>query len=464
MLHHFSTLQVIILAAGKGTRMASSKPKVLHTVLGKSMLEHVLHTVEDLQPESVALIAGHGIEKVKGHIGAPENLTWVEQAKQLGTGHAVLQAESSPSSANLALIVCGDTPLLTSKTLANLVNEHINSKAGVSVLSAVVDKPQGYGRIVRNQKGQVEAIVEEKDATETQRQINEVSSGIFCVNRDLLFTSLHKVENNNAQQEYYLPDILPIALADKNKVQAVMMQDSKEMLGINDRFQLAEAESYMQQRIMREWQTKGVTIEQAETVRIEASVNIGIDCTIKAGSQLLGATHLGDGCTVGPYAVLQDTWLDDDIVVAPFSHLEQANVGDHAAIGPFARLRPGAKLGENVKVGNFVEIKKAVIGQGSKVNHLSYIGDTTMGEDCNIGAGTITCNYDGANKHHTQIGDHVFVGSDTKLIAPVTVENNATIGAGSIITKTVKQDGLTLSARPEQRHISNWLRPKKGNT
>ncbi|MDX8387348.1 MAG: bifunctional UDP-N-acetylglucosamine diphosphorylase/glucosamine-1-phosphate N-acetyltransferase GlmU [Ghiorsea sp.] len=463
MPHHFSTLQVIILAAGKGTRMASAKPKVLHAVLGKSMLEHVLHTVENLRPESVSLIAGHGITQVKEHIGEPENLVWVEQKEQLGTGHAVLQAENIPSSADLALIVCGDTPLLTSETLASLVQEHISSKSSVSVLSAEVDNPHGYGRIVRNQEGQVEAIVEEKDASPIQRQINEVSSGIFCVNRELLFSSLHKVENNNAQQEYYLPDILPIALADGKTVQAVIMKDNKEMLGINDRFQLTEAESFMQQRIMREWQTKGVTIEQADTVRIEASVNIGIDCTIKAGSQLLGATHLGDGCSVGPYAVLQDSWVDDDVVIAPFSHLEQANVGDNAAIGPFARLRPGAKLDENVKVGNFVEIKKAVIGQGSKVNHLSYIGDTIMGENCNIGAGTITCNYDGANKHQTLIGDHVFVGSDTKLIAPVAVHDNATIGAGSIITKTVQQDGLTLSARPEQRHVSNWVRPKKGD-
>jgi bifunctional UDP-N-acetylglucosamine pyrophosphorylase/glucosamine-1-phosphate N-acetyltransferase len=464
MLHHFSTLQVIILAAGKGTRMASTKPKVLHNVLGKSMLEHVLHTVEDLQPESVSLIAVHGIAKVKSHIGSPENLTWVEQKEQLGTGHAVLQAESIPSTADLALIVCGDTPLLTSETLAALVKEHQQNDADVSVLSAKVDTPKGYGRILRDNTGQVQSIVEEKDANEAERLINEVSSGIFCVNRSLLFTYLHKVGNNNAQEEYYLPDILPLALSDSKSVQAVVMQDSLEMLGINDRFQLTEAESIMQQRILREWQSKGVTIEQAETVRIEASVSIGIDCTIRAGTQLLGSTHLGDGCTVGPYAVLQNSWLADEITVAPFSHLEEASVGDHANIGPFARLRPGAKLDEHVKIGNFVEVKQAVIGHGSKVNHLSYIGDTVMGENCNIGAGTITCNYDGANKHQTIIGDGVFVGSDTKLVAPVEVGSGATIGAGSIITKKVLNDGLTLSARPEQRHITNWVRPKKGKT
>ncbi|MDQ6984175.1 MAG: bifunctional UDP-N-acetylglucosamine diphosphorylase/glucosamine-1-phosphate N-acetyltransferase GlmU, partial [Ghiorsea sp.] len=288
-------------------------------------------------------------------------------------------------------------------------------------------------------------------------------SGIFCVNRALLFSYLHQVNNNNAQGEYYLPDILPLALADDKLVQAVVMDNHQEILGINDRSQLAHAENIMQQRIIHEWQGKGVTIEQAETVRIEASVNIGMDCTIKAGTQLLGSTHLGDDCVVGPYAVLQNSWLADGINVAPFSHLEETSIGDNATVGPFARLRPGARLDDDVKIGNFVEVKKAVIGRGSKVNHLSYIGDTTMGKHCNIGAGTITCNYDGANKHQTMIGDDVFIGSDTKLIAPVQVGKGATIGAGSIITKQVQNDGLTLSARPEQRHVKNWIRPKKGS-
>jgi len=463
MLHHFSTLQAIVLAAGKGTRMASNMPKVLHKVLGKPMLEHVLHSVEGLQPESVCLVAGHGIEAVKAHIGEPENLFWVEQKEQLGTGHAVLQAENVSSAAELALIVCGDTPLLTSETLANLIKSHQQNKATISVLSAIVDQPKGYGRIVRDEQNSVVGIVEEKDASEQQSQILEVSSGIFCVNRDALFSYLHKVGNDNAQNEYYLPDILPLALANGKAVQAVAMNNSNEMLGINDRQQLAQAEHIMQARIINEWQSKGVTIEQAETVRIEASVNIGMDCTIKAGTQLLGSTHLGDGCIVGPYAVLQNSWLADGITIAPFSHLEETSIGDEAVVGPFARLRPGARLDDNVKIGNFVEIKKSVIGKGSKVNHLSYIGDTIMGSDCNIGAGTITCNYDGANKHQTMIGDDVFVGSDTKLIAPVQVGSGATIGAGSIIAKSVNQDGLTLSARPEQRHVESWVRPKKGS-
>ncbi len=463
MPHHFSSLQVVILAAGKGTRMASHTPKVLHSVLGKSMLEHVLHTIENLQPQSVSLVAGHGIEHVKTHIGEPENLTWVEQKEQLGTAHAVLQAEDCNTTADLTLIVCGDTPLLKTATLAAFITQHQQQQADISILSASVNQPHGYGRILRDEKGQVIGIIEEKDANSQQRDIQEVSSGIFCVRRELLFQALHQVDNNNAQQEYYLPDILPIALAQGKKVQAIIMSNQDEMLGINDRIQLAEAEHIMQQDIIREWQHKGVTIEQAETVRIEASVQIGADSVIKAGSQLLGSTHLGDACTVGPYAVLQDSWLEDAVVVAPFSHLERTNIGDDAVIGPFARLRPGAKLDDGVKIGNFVEIKQSVIGRGSKVNHLSYIGDTVMGDACNIGAGTITCNYDGANKHQTIIGNHVFVGSDTKLVAPVEVGNGATIGAGSIITKMVKEDGLTLSARPEQRHVKNWIRPKKGD-
>ncbi|MDQ6988988.1 MAG: bifunctional UDP-N-acetylglucosamine diphosphorylase/glucosamine-1-phosphate N-acetyltransferase GlmU [Mariprofundaceae bacterium] len=463
MPYHFSSLQVIVLAAGKGTRMASNLPKVLHPVLGKSMLQHVLSSIESLLPKSITLVAGHGIDKLRSFIGQPENLTWVEQKEQLGTAHAVLQAESSDPDAELVLIVCADTPLLQTSTLADLIQQHLQQQADVSILSAQPSNPYGYGRIVRDAQGQVTAIIEEKDANAQQRQIQEVSSGIFCVNRAFLFQALQNIGNDNAQHEYYLPDIVPIALHAGKKVQAISMDNSDEMLGINDRIQLAQAEHLMQQDVIREWRKQGVTIEQADTVRIEASVHIGADSVIKAGTQLLGSTHLGDDCVVGPYAVLQDSWLEDGITVAPFSHLERCNIGDDANIGPFARLRPGAKLDEAVKIGNFVEVKQAVIGRGSKVNHLSYIGDTVMGEDCNIGAGTITCNYDGANKHQTNIGHRVFVGSDTKLVAPVAVGSGATIGAGSIITKDVKEDGLTLSARPEQRHVKNWIRPKKGD-
>ncbi|MDQ6966380.1 MAG: bifunctional UDP-N-acetylglucosamine diphosphorylase/glucosamine-1-phosphate N-acetyltransferase GlmU, partial [Mariprofundaceae bacterium] len=330
------------------------------------------------------------------------------------------------------LIVCGDTPLLRSKTLSDLVDAHRAGGASVTVLTAEVEDPFGYGRIKRDKQGKVSAIVEEKDASDAERDICEVSSGIYCVRHADLFDLLHKLGNNNAQGEYYLPDIVPLALADGKNVEALGMQDCSEMLGVNNRAQLSQIEDTMQARIIHDWQMKGVTIEKPDTVRIEATVSLGTDVTIQAGCYLIGSTRIGDGCRVGPYAVLVNAWLDDDVEIFAFSHIHSANVGAESQIGPFGRLRPGTVLGEDVHVGNFVEIKNSVIDRGSKVNHLSYIGDTDMGSQCNIGAGSITCNYDGANKHRTRIGDGVFVGSDTKLIAPVEVQSGATIGAGSI--------------------------------
>jgi len=458
---HYPQVQAVVLAAGQGKRMRSSTPKVLHPVLGKCMLEHVLQSVEMLTPKGIVVVTGHEGEQVRTFIGNPANLAWVEQKEQLGTGHAVLQAESECRSAEHVLIVCGDTPLLQPESLAMLMDAHLNDGNDVTFLSARPQSPTGYGRVLRGKEGCVEAIIEERDATIEQRHIGEVSSGIFCVRSPLLFELLKATDNSNDQGEYYLPDIVTLAKVRGLKVNAIEMRDADEMLGVNDRAQLAQVEAIMQRWIMVDWQMQGVTIEQPETVRIEAAVHIGVDTVVRAGCQLLGNTHVGDDCEVGPYAVIRNSWLDDDTRVYPFSHIEEAHVGSNVHIGPFARLRPQAKLDEDVRIGNFVEVKKSVIGRGSKVNHLSYIGDTVMGSACNIGAGTITCNYDGANKHQTTIGDDVFVGSDTKLVAPVAVEDGATIGAGSIITKPVKRDGLTLSARPEQRHVPDWQRPKK---
>jgi bifunctional UDP-N-acetylglucosamine pyrophosphorylase/glucosamine-1-phosphate N-acetyltransferase len=459
-LHH-PDLQVCVLAAGQGKRMRSARPKVLHMVLGKAMIDHVLHTVEQLGPHGIAVVTGHGSDAVRAHIGQPANLEWVIQDKQLGTGHAVKQAEQVIKNVRDVMIVCGDTPLLRSETLLGLLQAHTDGGAEVTVLTAKPTDAHGYGRVLRDAAGEITAIVEEKDASDEQRRVGEVSSGIYCVRRDVLFALLHQIENRNAQGEYYLPDIVPIALKDGYRVDSICMEDHSEMLGVNNRAQLADVEAIMQQRIIRDWQLNGVTIEQPSTVRIEANVQIGTDTVIHAGTQLLGSTHVGDDCGIGPYAVLQDAWLDDGTTVYAFSHIQQASVGAGSKVGPFSRLRPEAKLDEHVHVGNFVEIKKSVVGRGSKINHLSYVGDTTMGEDCNIGAGTITCNYDGANKHPTTIGDHVFVGSDTKLVAPVAVGDGATIGAGSIITRDVAAGGLTLSARPDQRHVSDWQRPAK---
>ncbi len=459
---HYPDLEIIVLAAGKGTRMRSSLAKVLHPVLGKPMLAHVLNTAEILMPHGISVVIGYQANNIRSVIGDPENLNWVEQTELLGTGHAVQQCQSvcNPDCRDV-LIVCGDTPLLQAGTLSSLIDAHRSNQAGVSFLSAELDDATGYGRVDRCGDGTVKCIIEHKDANDEQRNIAEVSSGIFCVQQKLLFSLLTEVNNDNAQQEYYLPDIIPLALAAGHGVQAVLMNNAVEMSGVNNRCQLAAVESVMQAAIIKDWQMQGVTIMQSDTVRIEAAVRLGRDCTIHAGVQLLGTSHLGEHCNIGPYSIIQNANLDDGCQVYAFSHIEKAVVSNDAKIGPFARLRPEARLDEGVRIGNFVEIKKSVIGKGSKVNHLSYIGDTNMGEDCNIGAGTITCNYDGANKHQTIIGDRVFIGSDTKLIAPVSVGDNATVGAGSIISKNVDAGGLTLSARPEQRHQTKWQRPQK---
>lgn len=458
---HYPDLVVCVLAAGQGKRMRSALPKVLHPVLGKSMLLHVLHTVEDLQPKGIAVVTGDSSEQVREHVGQPANLQWVLQDKQLGTGHAVNQCETVCQDAADIMIVCGDTPLLTCQTLDALAKSHKSSGAEVTFLSAVLDNPFGYGRVIRDESCEITAIIEERDAGDEQKAITEVTSGIYCVKQNVLFKLLQQVGNSNAQGEYYLPDIVPLALAADMRVQAIQMHDVNEILGVNDRVQLAQAEAYMQKRIVQDWQREGVTIQQPETVRIEASVRVGTDTVIGPGCQLLGNTSVGDDCHVGPYAILEDAWLDDQVTILPFTHIEAATVASKAKVGPYSHLRPGAQLDESVHIGNFVEIKKSVIGRGSKVNHLTYIGDASMGEDCNIGAGTITCNYDGANKFVTTIGDQVFIGSDTKLVAPVHVGSGATVGAGSIITRDVAENGLTLSARPDQRHVANWKRPEK---
>ncbi|MBL4774986.1 MAG: bifunctional UDP-N-acetylglucosamine diphosphorylase/glucosamine-1-phosphate N-acetyltransferase GlmU [Mariprofundus sp.] len=458
---HYPDLQVCILAAGRGKRMHSNLPKVLHKVLGRSMIDYILHTAEELRPKGIAVVTGHAGEKVRQHVGQPANLEWVIQDKLLGTGHAVKQCEQVIRNVRDVLIVCGDTPLLSVDTLAALIDGHRASDSDVTVLTANPTDAFGYGRIVRDAKGHVVRIVEQKDATPEQQAIGEVSSGIYCVRFEVLFDLLHAIDNSNAQAEYYLPDIVPLALKAGQSVEAVGMQDANEMFGVNDRIHLSQVEDLMQQRIIQDWQRRGVTIEKPDTVRIEAGVSIGLDTTIQAGCYLIGSTQIGDECKVGPNSVLVDARLDDRVNVYAFSHIHGANVGSDTLIGPYARLRPGAELDEQVHVGNFVEIKKSVVGRGSKVNHLSYIGDTNIGSGCNIGAGTITCNYDGANKFETHIGDNVFVGSDTQLVAPVRVGDGATIGAGSTITRDVEAGGLTLSERNEIKHLAHWERPEK---
>ena len=459
--YSFPNLQIIVLAAGQGTRMRSAKPKVLHQILGKSMLEHVLCSLEGLNARGLSIVLGHGAEVVQSVVSEKHYVTWVTQEEQLGTGHAVQQCSHVCESADHVLIVCGDTPLLRTGTLAALVRAHLDAASDISFLSAIQPVPQGYGRVCRSEAGDIRQIVEERDATDEERMIQEVSSGIFCVRKSVLFDCLKAVDNGNDQGEYYLPGIVPVALQRGHRVDAVLMDDVDEMLGVNDRTQLRQATKILQNRIVEDWEKAGVSIEQPETVRIDVSVHLGMDTVIRAGSQLLGHTHIGDGCDIGPYAVIDRAWVDDGAKVLAFSHVQEAHVSMSSEVGPYARLRPQAHLDEGVKIGNFVEVKKSVIGQNSKVNHLSYIGDAEVGKNCNIGAGTITCNYDGANKHKTVVGDNVFVGSDTKLIAPVEVGSGATIGAGSIITRNVAEGGLTLTVRPEQRYVKDWKRATK---
>ena len=459
--YDFSFTQAIVLAAGKGTRMRSQTAKVLHDVLGRSMLEHVLDALEALNVGGMTAVVGHASAQVKQALKGKHQLTWVQQDEQLGTGHAVQLCESTCSAAEHVLIVCGDTPLLRTETLAHLLHEHIKQGYDISVLSAELDKPHGYGRICRDEDGNMLDIVEEKDASDEVRKISEVSSGIFCVRREVLFRYLQNIDNQNEQQEYYLPAIIPLAVADGARLQALMMPDADDMLGVNNRTQLRQVTEKMQMRIIHAWEAEGVSIEHAQSVRIDVSVQLGSDTYIRAGSQLLGSTHIGDGCDIGPYAVIASSWVDDGVQIHAFTHMQGAHVSTGSQVGPYARLRPEARLAEGVKIGNFVEVKKAVIGEGSKVNHLSYVGDSDIGRDCNLGAGTITCNYDGANKHQTVIEDDVFVGSGTRLIAPIHVGQGATIGAGSIVTQDVAAGGLTLSDRTEQRHVKGWKRAVK---
>ncbi|MDQ6974382.1 MAG: NTP transferase domain-containing protein, partial [Mariprofundaceae bacterium] len=338
------------------------------------MLEHVLISLETLHVGGIAVVTGHGSKQVQNAVNTHHHVSWVLQAEQLGTGHAVQQCEHVCADAEHVLIVCGDTPLLQADTLAKMLTEHVKHSYDISLLSAFQENPYGYGRVVRDEQGNMQKVVEERDASAKVQAIQEVSSGIFCVRRSILFELLNNVDNHNEQSEYYLPSILPLAAQAGYVLHGCLMNDATEMLGINDRTQLRKATKILQERVILDWEKQGVSIEQPDTVRIDVSVHIGMDTRIRAGSQLLGHTHVGDGCDIGPYAVVDCAWVDDDVRIDAFSHVDNAHISMRGKVGPYARLRPDAHLDEGVKIGNFVEIKKAVIGEGSKVNHLSYIG------------------------------------------------------------------------------------------
>lgn len=458
-------LEVIILAAGQGTRMKSLIPKVLHTLAGKPLLAHVLDTAKALSADKVHVVYGHGGDKVRNTLsdagsgsGSSYEANWVEQAEQLGTGHAVEQAMAGVSDEATVLVLYGDVPLVKAETLDGLISA---AKDGaLAILTVMLENPKGYGRIIRNEHGSVQCIVEEKDASEAQKSIQEGNSGMLATSASKLHAWLRKLESNNAQGEFYLTDIIALAVAEGVNVEAIVTDNSDEVLGVNNRSQLAHLERVYQQTKTESLMEQGVTFNDPARFDLRGELDVGQDIYIDNNVIIEGKVKLGDRVVIGANCILRDVVVEDDTVISPMSIIEQAQIGRGCDIGPFARIRPGTKLSENSKIGNFVEIKNSDIGYGSKVNHLSYIGDTTMGENVNIGAGTITCNYDGANKHRTIIEDDCFIGSDSQLVAPVKVSKGATIGAGSTITSDVPADDLTLS-RSKQRTYSGWKRPAK---
>ena len=450
------SLSVIILAAGQGTRMRSSKPKVLHQVGGKAMLQHVLDNAHRLKAEQVRVVYGHGGEQVLENIQASD-IQWVLQAEQLGTGHAVDQAMPGIADDDTVLILYGDVPLTTIRTLEPLIEAAEN---GLGLLTVLLDDPKGYGRIIRSDSGEVLAIVEEKDASASQRRIAEGNTGMMAVNGGQLRSWLSRLDNRNAQAEYYLTDIIAMAVSDGIAVNAVQAASVIEVSGVNNRIQLAEMERAWQRRQAEAAMTAGASLADPARFDVRGELVVGEDVTIDVNAVFEGKVSLGNGVSIGPNCYLKNTIVADDVQILANTVIEDAEIGAGSRIGPFARIRPGAELKGNNHIGNFVEIKKSIIGVGSKVNHLSYIGDTVMGSGVNIGAGTITANYDGANKHQTIIEDNASTGSNSVLIAPVKVGKGATLGAATVLRKEAPEGQLTMSMI-KQKTIEGWKRPVK---
>ncbi len=439
----------VILAAGKGVRMHSQIPKVLHRVAGKPMVWYVIKAVKEAGIDDITLVVGHGRKLVEETL-ADENLRFVVQEQQLGTGHALMQAQSSINPAHTLVVLAGDTPLLQGKTLKELLNYHQQQQARATVLSAVLPDPYGYGRIIRQADG-LERIVEEKDASPEEKEIAEINTGMYCFQAGAVFSALSRVECSNAQGEYYLTDVLPLLQQDGHNVAVLAVDEIDQIHGINNRVQLSQAEAIIRQRHNRDLMKNGVTIMAPETTFIDSTVKIGLDTVIYPFTIIEGQTTIGENCTIGPYTRINDAFIGNHVVIES-SRIKEACIGNYCNIGPYAYLRPEADLHENVKVGDFVEIKKSVIGSGSKIPHLSYVGDSLLGKNVNIGAGTITCNYDGKNKHRTILEDGVFIGSNTNLVAPVTIGENSVTGAGSTIAHDVPAHTLAVE-RAEQKHI-----------
>ncbi len=452
------TLEVIILAAGQGSRMRSSTPKVLHLLGGKPLLQHVVDAARSLKPSAVHVVVGHGAEAVREAM-AGNALNWVEQTEQLGTGHAVLQALPALGSDSTALVLYGDVPLVSASVLQALVEA---AQQAPALLTAVLEDPTGYGRVLRDATNEFRAVVEHKDASADELAVTEVNTGILAAPAQLLQRFLPQVGNNNQQNEYYLPDVLSLSVAEGIAVRTASVADPLEVLGVNDQLQLSRLERELQRQRADALLLAGVRLADPARIDIRGELRCGRDVFIDVNCVFVGDVELGDGVQIGPNCVIVDSQVAAGSEVCAMSHLQQALIGDVCTVGPYARLRPGTELAAGARVGNFVETKKAHIGAGSKVNHLSYIGDCEMGSGANIGAGTITCNYDGVNKHITRIGDGAFVGSNATLVAPLEIGNDGFVAAGSTITREVPTAELAV-ARGKQRNIQGWKRPGKVN-
>ena len=451
-------LNVIILAAGIGKRMQSSLPKVLHALAGVPLLLHVIKTARSLEPHKICIVIGHGGERIKQTITG-DDLTWAEQEHQLGTGHAVMQAQPHLDVDGLTLILYGDVPLVKADTLQKLLD--ISKEKYCALLTSTMENPSGYGRILRNaETNAITRIIEQKDASEEQQKICEINTGIMAIPNRYLHAWLPRIDNKNAQGEYYLTDIIEIAAEEGIAVKSAQPVDFWEIMGVNNKYQLAELERIYQKEKARVLLDQGTTLMDPARIEVRGELTCGSDVYIDINCIFEGTVKLGNGVHVGPHSILRNVTVAAGTHIAPYSLVEDAQIGENCKIGPFARIRPGTKLLDEVHIGNFVEVKNSLIAIGSKANHLSYIGDSEVGERVNIGAGTITCNYDGANKYRTIIEDDVFIGSDTQLIAPVKVSRGSTIGAGSTITRDTPEDALTLS-RVKQESVAGWKRPTK---
>jgi len=450
------SLEIVILAAGQGTRMRSALPKVLHPIAGNSMLGHVIHSARQLDPQRIHVVIGHGADAVRERLAA-DDLNFVLQDKQLGTGHAVAQAVPFIT-ADTVLVLYGDVPLIEVDTLQRLL-KHVGPQQ-LGLLTVELDDPTGYGRIVRDADGQVTAIVEQKDANEAQRAITEGNTGILALPAARLGDRMSRLSNNNAQGEYYLTDVIAMAVADGLVVATEQPLDAMEVQGANDRRQLAELERHYQLRAARRLMAQGVTLRDPARFDVRGNVSVGRDVLIDINVILEGKVVIEDDVVIGPNCVIKDSTLRKGVVIKANSHLDGAVMGEGSDAGPFARLRPGSVLEAHAPVGNFVELKNAHLGEGAKAGHLTYLGDAEVGARTNIGAGTITCNYDGANKWKTVLGEDVFIGSNNSLVAPVDISSGATTAAGSTITQNVDNRQLAVG-RARQKNIDGWKRPEK---